>query len=112
MNINSLWLLCITVRIIIVFVAIQISKSKSHNVRLIGSIVLCTMGIGFIRKAIFGSNDEVQIAKVFWHDTRLFHGMLYILAGYYLYTSNYIVCGIVLTLDIIFSILYRILTNK
>lgn len=112
MKINPLWIVCLTVRIALIFVVLEISKRKSPNVKLIGSIVLFIIGLGFLGKALFGSNDEVQIAKVFWHDTRIFHCMLYILAGYYLYTSNYILCGIVLSLDIVFSILYRILTNK
>jgi len=70
------------------------------------------MGIGFIYKYLTGSNDEVQVAKVFWHETRLVHGKLYILASYYLYIENYRMSMLMLGLDTIFSILYRVITKQ
>jgi len=112
MYINPLWSLCITIRILIIFIAVYIVKYKSKNTKLIASIILYTIGFGFLIKALTGSNNEVQISKVFWHDTRLVHSVLYMLAGYYLYNGNSVICGIVLGLDVLFSILYRILTNQ
>jgi hypothetical protein len=112
MKINPLWTVCIITRILIIIIAIYIGKNKSQNIRLIGSVVLWIMGIGFLIKALTGSNEEVQFDKVFWHDTRLVHGMLYMLAGYYLYVGKSTICGIVLCIDIIFSILYRVLSNQ
>jgi hypothetical protein len=108
MKINPLWSICIIVRIFIIFIAIYISN-KSYNM---GSVILWIIGIGFLNKAITGSNDEVQIAKVFWHNTRLVHSMFYLLAGYYLYMGDSYICGLLLGIDIIFSILYRIVTNQ
>ncbi len=112
MKINPMWAICITVRITLIFIAIYIATNKSRTIRLIGTIILLSMGTGFLIKAITGSNDEVQVAKVFWHDTRLVHSMFYMLAAYYLYTGKSNICGILLGLDIIFSISYRILSNQ
>jgi hypothetical protein len=111
MKINPVWAVCIIVRIVVIFTSMYIS-TKEHNIRLIGSIILLSIGVGFLIKSLTGSNKEVQLSKVFWHDSRLAHGVLYILAGYYLYKEKPKICGIVLGLDLIFSILYRILTNK
>jgi hypothetical protein len=88
-----------------------IATNKSQTIRLVGSLILGIMGTGFLVKSITGSNNETQIDKVFWHDTRPVHGILYILAAYYLYLGNSPICGIILGIDIIFSILYRIITN-
>ena len=70
------------------------------------------MGLGFIRNGYFGSNNEIQISKVFWHDSRYVHGILYILSSIYLYNNNINISIILLILDIIFSILYRLITNN
>jgi hypothetical protein len=70
-------------------------------------VIPLIMGLGFIYKYIFGSNNEKQIRKVFWHETRLIHGILYMVSTYYFY-NNYINIGsIILFLDILFSIFYR-----
>lgn len=111
MNIEPLWVVCLITRVCLLLLAGYLSNNK-NNIRIIASFVLFTIGIGFIYKYLTGSNDEVQVAKVFWHETRLVHGMLYIMASYYLYTKNCIMCMLVLALDIIFSILYRIVTNQ
>jgi len=112
MKIQPLWIVCLIIRVCLLILTGYLSKNKNDNIRLIASGILVSMGIGFIYKYLTGSNDEVQVAKVFWHETRLVHGMLYMLASYYLYTENTIMCMLVLGLDIIFSILYRIITNK
>jgi hypothetical protein len=46
-------------------------------------IFLVGVGLGFIRKAYFGSNNEKQVAKVFWHEARYVHGVLYGLVPIY-----------------------------
>ena len=69
------------------------------------------MGLGFIRNGIIGSNNEVQVAKVFWHETRITHGILYILSSYYLYIDNLNMNSIILFTDLLFSFSYR-LVNK
>ena len=53
------------------------------------------MGSGFMFKGITGSNVENQVAKVFWHETRYLHGLLYLISAYFL------------LLDIVFSFMYR-----
>ena len=71
------------------------------------SIILFAIGGGFIYKGIFGSNNEKQINKVFWHETRFLHGMLYILSGFYLFKENINMTSLVLLLDLISSFFYR-----
>ena len=65
------------------------------------------MGLGFLYKYFTGSNDETQLNKVFWHHTRLLHGILYLLASYYYFKSDIKVASKVLVIDIVFSLIYR-----
>ena len=67
------------------------------------------MGSGFIYKAITGSNNEKQITNVFWHETRMVHGLLYLLSFYYIMNNNIRITKLLLLLDIIFSFLFRFL---
>ena len=114
MKINPLWYVCLTTRLtLILFIAYFYINSKTKNkAKTIGSLLLMIIGVGFVLKGIFGSNNEVQISKVFWHETRYVHGMLYILASLYLYNDNIRISSLLLLLDIIFSVSYRITTNK
>ena len=75
-------------------------------------IILLIIGFGFIYKGYSGSNNEIQISKVFWHDSRYIHGILYLLSCYYLINNKINITMIILLLDIIFSILYRLTNNK
>jgi hypothetical protein len=114
MKIHPLWVLCITVRILLILLIRYFynnSKNKSL-VKTISLIILLSIGIGFIRKGLVGSNNEIQIAKVFWHETRYVHGSLYLLASMYLYNDNINMMSIILLLDIIFSFSYRFFMNK
>ena len=70
------------------------------------------MGTGFFYQGYFSSNNEIQIAKVFWHNARYIHGTFYLAAAYYLYLNNVNMACILLLTDICFSILYRIIYNK
>lgn len=99
MKIHPLWFLCIIVRLIIS----QYIDILPKNIALIG---LSIIGTGFTYKFITGSNNEIQIAKVFWHDSRLVHGILYLLSAYYLFNNSKLTNKILLT-DIIFSFIYR-----
>lgn len=112
MNINPLWFVCLITRICLLLLAGKLAKNKNNTIPIISSIALLIIGIGFTYKYLYGSNNEIQVAKVFWHETRIVHGMLYILASYYLYIKNSTMCMLVLGLDILFSILYRIFTNQ
>lgn len=114
MKIHPLWFLCITVRILLILLIRYFynnSKNKSL-VKTISLIILLSIGVGFMRKGLYGSNNEIQIAKVFWHETRYFHGSLYLLASIYLFNDNLNMASLILILDIIFSIIYRFFMNK
>lgn len=112
MNINPLWSICLIVRISILILAGYLAKSKHDSIRISASIILLLIGLGFLYKYLTGSNDEIQISKVFWHETRLVHSALYILAFYYLLRKNSDIVMIILGLDVIFSVIYRISTDK
>ena len=110
MNIHPLWSLCLLTRLCLLLTAGYLSKNSNNTI--FPSLILFTIGVGFIYKYLTGSNNEVQISKVFWDETRIVHGVLYLLASYFLYIKNGTICMLVLGLDIIFSILYRIFTNQ
>lgn len=112
MNIHPLWLICILVRISIIILVKYIYIKNNKLIKNLLILFLLSIGLGFIRKGYFGSNNEIQIRKVFWHDSRYIHGVLYILSSIYLYNNNINISIILLILDIIFSILYRLITNK
>jgi hypothetical protein len=71
-----------------------------------------SMGGGFMFKGYYGSNNEAQIARVFWHDTRYIHGSLYILAALSLINGNPINSSALIMSDIAFSIIYRLITDQ
>ena len=108
MIINNFWYICISVRILLIFL---VSWLYTNNKKII-SLILFSMGIGFLYKYITGSNNEIQLSKVFWHETRLIHASFYILASYYLIKDNLHLGLLLLSSDLIFSILYRFLLNK
>jgi hypothetical protein len=116
MNIHPFWYICLVVRTGLIFLLRYLSKSKfiasCPTIKIVVTIILLIMGLGFMYNGIFGSNNEVQLAKVFWHETRFVHGVLYILASYFFYIDNIDMNSLVLATDIIFSIMYRIYTNQ
>ena len=67
--------------------------------------IILIIGINFGYKALTGSNNEIQFAKVFWHRTRIIHSFLFLLA---FSLSNIKYSTLVLLFDVIFSIIYRI----
>lgn len=116
MNIHPLWYLCLIVRIAIICLLCFLSKSgiakKNKLVKHLLVAILFLFGAGFVYNGIFGSNNEKQIAKVFWHETRFVHGALYLLASYYFYKNNNNMTTLVLVSDVLFSVMYRIYTNQ
>lgn len=106
MKIHPVWYICICVRL---FILKFVHDSKYKNLL---SLLLIVMGSGFIYNGYFGSNNEIQISKVFWHETRYVHGVLYILAGLYNYNRSKKITSLILILDLVFSIMYRISHNK
>lgn len=112
MNIHPMWFFCILVRLTLICLIIYLNKKRNVKINMFCSSVLLLMGIGFIYKGFFGSNNETQIKKVFWHETRYVHGMLYLLSCYYLINKNIKMTGLVLLLDLIFSFLYRFISGQ
>lgn len=115
MNIHPLWYICILVRISIIFFLRFFKRQYNNNsINTYGfviTIVLFIMGAGFIFNGIFGSNNEIQIAKVFWHETRFVHGALYVLASYFFHNNNINMNSLVLATSLFFSFFYRIYMN-
>jgi hypothetical protein len=74
-SVHPLWAACVFFR---VWFATEITRSTYDPYN---AIVLTVMGTGFLYKYVFGSNNEVQIAKVFWHNTRIVHACFYLLAA-------------------------------
>ena len=102
-DIHPLWIVCIITRLLMIKF-INYNNFKNKNIIL---TILTIMGLGFLNRYIFGSNNEIQIRKVFWHDSRLAHAVFYLLASYYYYINNMENNNKVLLTDIIFSFLYR-----
>lgn len=109
MNIHNLWFLCIIVRLLLIFAIVKLSKTKIKKYLF---LLLCSIGIGFMYKGYYGSNNETQVSKVFWHETRLVHGFFYLSAGFYLIKNNFKMSRIMLIMDVFFSFIYRIILNR
>lgn len=113
MNIHPIWLVCIFVRFSLIFVIRYVYENiKNQFLHLFLLLLLVCIGLGFLYKGLVGSNAEIQINKVFWHETRYVHGALYLLATYYLWNENLNMNSLVLLLDLVFSLLYRFLLDK
>jgi hypothetical protein len=110
MNIHPLWFVCISVRTLLVLFVYFFSKQKYVEKWLFA--IFAIIGLGFLYKTLTGSNNETQIAKVFWHETRLIHSMLYLLTAYYLFQHKTNIACILLVMDIVFSISYRVVSNQ
>jgi hypothetical protein len=114
MKIHPLWYVCISTRLLLILGIIYFynKRQNSKPIKIISCLILLLIGLGFIKNAITGSNNEIQISKVFWHETRYVHGLLYITASIYLYNDNIRIASLLLALDLIFSISYRVVSGK
>ena len=112
MNIHPLWFICVLVRLALIYLVIYLNKQKNKNINVFCSSVLLLMGLGFIYKGFTGSNSEIQVKKVFWHETRYVHGMFYVLAAFYLSKNNVNISSLLLLSDLIFSFLYRFILQR
>lgn len=95
--IHPLWYFCISIRL---FLTLNLQHYYKYS-----KFIILAMGCGFAYKALTGSNNETQIAKVFWHNVRFVHSLLFFLA--YLQSTPKSTI-LILICDIIFSISYRI----
>ena len=112
MNIHPLWWVCLLVRICLVAVIFYVSTNFSINYKKYILFIPLIIGLGFAYKAFTGSNNEYQIQKVFWHETRMIHSIFYLFATFCFYSEKQILGAIILSLDVIFSILYRLLNLR
>ena len=96
--IHPLWYLCIFVRVLLA-IGVFFVSSKVYT-----WVLLC-IGLGFLYKSYTGSNNEYQIAKVFWHTSRKIHALFYLAAAACIH-SNQIRFGFLMT-DVLFSIYSR-----
>lgn len=113
MKVNLLWFICLLVRFSIVLGIFYISTLTKDIIILdnIISLILFLMGLGFVYKYITGSNNEIQISKVFWHTSRIYHGLIFIFASI-MYFKNYKkIASILILIDILFSFIYRTSLN-
>ena len=111
MIVNPYWFICIIVRFSLILLVRWLYNTINNKklIKISLSVFLMIIGIGFVYKGFTGSNNEIQIAKVFWHETRYVHGILYLLAGFYLLNDNLNMCSLILLTDLVFSFMYRIL---
>jgi L-cystine uptake protein TcyP (sodium:dicarboxylate symporter family) len=111
MNIHPVWYLCLTIRTILVLI-LYFHQIETKILTYLLTALLLGIGIGFVRKSITGSNDETQLAKVFWHDARIFHGILYIIASGLMFINFPRLSALFVFIDIIFSVSYRLITDQ
>lgn len=97
--IHYIWYICILIRLIFALNLKRLYKYSKYT-----KIILLLIGLGFAYKSLFGSNNEFQISKVFWHHTRIYHAIFYLAA---FLVPNIKVSTQLLVFDVIFSILYR-----
>ena len=106
MVIHPFWYICISVRIALIFLIRYLYKNKQKKV---AALILGLMGLVFLYQSFYGSNNEIQLNKVFWHDTRITHGLLYLISVYYLFDNNLELNSVVLSIDILFFLDLQVL---
>ena len=113
MKVNLLWFICLLVRFSIVLGIFYISTLTKDIIILdnIISLILFFMGVGFVYKYITGSNNEIQISKVFWHTSRIYHGLIFIIASITYFKNYKKIASILILIDILFSFIYRTSLN-
>jgi len=112
MKLHPLWFICIFVRLTMIYLIIYLNKKNNAKINIICRSILLLIGLGFIYKGFTGSNNEIQVKKVFWHETRYVHGFFYLFATFYLSKNNINMTSLLLLSDIIFSFLYRFILKK
>lgn len=107
---HPLWLGCIAFRLCIVEWTAWSNASGAFKLKT--AIFLAIISAGFAWKAFTGSNDEIQVRKVFWHDTRATHSLLFALAALsHVHDRSSISSWNILLVDIAFSFIYRAYTQ-
>ncbi len=111
MKIHPIWSICLIIRASLAYIVYRFGNTNKYIWYGLIALLLF-IGIPFIYKGYYGSNNETQIAPVFWHDARYIHGSLYTLSALYLIAGNVINSSILIMTDLLFSILYRITTDQ
>lgn len=111
MNIHPIWIICLLVRSLLALLVLC-KGTKNKYIKYGFVSLLMIIGIPFIFKGYYGSNNETQIAPVFWHEARYTHGIIYISAALQLLNNNARMASILILTDIAFSVLYRIMTDQ
>ena len=109
MKIHPLWYLCILSRLSLVYFVNKYGTSQKYKSLI--QIILIVISLGFLNKSINGSNKEIQITNVFWHDARIVHAVLFGLSTFLFYKNKINLSAIILFIDILFSIIYRLNIN-
>lgn len=108
--IHPAWFICLSIRLALVY---WVRRSNAiTDLRTLLNVFLLVVALGFLYKAITGSNAETQIAKVFWHETRVIHFFFYFAATVAFYMQEEKLASNMLAFDVIFSILYRIVSKQ
>ena len=108
---HPLWWVCIAFRLSIVAWTAWSGASGAFRSQTV--IVLAVLSAGFAWKALTGSNDEIQIRKVFWHGSRAAHFFFFALAALsHVKDRGVIRSWIILLADTAFSFLYRAFTQS
>lgn len=110
MKIHPLWYICILIRSLFILLTYYSHKNNLFTNHI--NIIIFIIGSGFLYKSLYGSNNETQISKVFWHETRILHSITYLLSSYYLFNGDINITISLLLLDLLISISYRIIYNK
>ena len=101
---HPLWAICLLVRAILIFV----TRYTAPFARIITATYIGAIAVGFLYKAVTGSNNEVQVEKVFWHDSRLLHACMFALSSIYILRGDPAMAAFVLIVDVLASVAYRI----
>jgi hypothetical protein len=116
MNIHPLWFVCITVRSVLAIIVWNLQQKKTIDTGLdinnIMTLLLLLIAIGFVYKSVTGSNNETQLAPVFWHSTRFVHAILFTSAFIALFMGRPKISSLLIASDVLFSIIYRVTTDQ
>jgi len=100
---HPLWAICLVVRAIL----IVLTRYTGRFARKITATYIGAIAVGFLYKAVTGSNNEFQVEKVFWHDSRLLHACMFALSSIYILMGDPAMAALVLTVDVLASVAYR-----
>ena len=111
MIINPIWSICLITRACLAYIVYRFGDSKKE-IKYGLTRLLLIIGVAFLYKGYYGSNNETQLGPVFWHDSRFIHGTMYLHAGLCVRNGELINASALIMVDIVFSILYRVMNDR